>query len=356
MIALRLCIILSFLFLTSQGRTIVIQKSSSEIKSFQTSVSEPKKTVKIAVVSSPDVIGKYAQSVFNVSLATLLSLRQEGFELKRYDMRDESHESLAQTFDKLRQDGIDAVVAPLTKEGTKNTLNIDVPFPLFIPTVHKREFPSAPDNFIFGGIDYNAQIEALLPYMGDFIAIFYDTSTVGSQLKSSTEEVFLAHKSEKKKVSAYAVDNKGDNIPNHLAKPSAFNKASIVLHIPVVKSAILASQLTFRGINERNILSTQMNRDPNLLLLTQYADRKNLIVANSLIEFPSRIYESNVLMNNDISFDWIQYSTSVGIDCLIALLDGTSREYTMRIIHSQVIYPVELLRAKEYGFESVRAQ
>jgi SRSO17 transposase len=114
--------------------------------------------------------------------------------------------------------------------------------------------------------------------------------------------------------------------------------------------------MTFTGIKEKNILSTQINVDPTLLLLTQFQDRKNMILANSLIEFPSGIYEYNALMNNDITFDWIQYSSSVGIDYLVAQLCNTSREYSMRIINSQIIYPVELLRAKEFGFEPITAK
>lgn len=352
---LRILLVLSLFFLFSEGRTIKIQKSSNNTTPTQT-VIEPESSLKIAVVSSPKVIGKYTQSVYNVSLATLLSRRNDRFEIKRYDMPDESASSFKHTFEEIAHDNVDAVLAPLTTEGAKNLLSIDVKLPVFIPTVHKRDLPSAPDNFVFGGIDYVAQIEALLPYMADSIAIFYDSSAVGSQLKSSIEEVFLAHKSEKKKIVSYAVDTGGDNIVTHLSKPSLFNKTSIIIHIPVVKSAILTSQLTFRGVKERNVLSTQINMDPNLLLLTQYVDRKNMILANSLIEFPPQIYEANALMNNDIAFDWIQYSSSVGIDYLVSLLDTSPREYTMRLIHSQVIYPVELLRAKEYGFETISSK
>jgi len=235
-------------------------------------------------------------------------------------------------------------------------VQIETNLPIFIPTVHKRDIPSAPENIVFGGIDYLAQIEALLPYMADSISIFYDTSPVGSQLKSSTEEVFLAHAREKKKVRSYAVDISGDNIISHLSKPSLFNKNSVILHIPVVKSAILASQLTFIGIKERNILSTQINMDPNLLVLTQYRDRKNMIIANSLTEFPPSIYETNELMNNDIAYDWIQYSSCVGIDYLVSIMDGTPRAFSMRLINSQIIYPVELLQAKEYGFEPITSK
>jgi len=333
-----------------EGRDIIIQKSSDPASLMQ--LIEPSdKTIKIALISSPSVIGKYTQSVYNVSLATLMSRRHEHYEIKRYDMPDESVDSLNRVLEEVRHDEMDALLAPLTLSGAKNITTLSSSLPIFIPTVHKRDVPKASENFIFGGIDYVAQIEALLPYMSDSIAIFYDNSSVGTQLKSITEEVFLAHKSEKKKVESYAVDTKGDNIISHLSKPAKFNKASIILHIPVVKSAILSAHMTFSGIKERNILSTQINLDPTLLTLTQYNDRKNMIFANSLIEFPSRIYEANALMNNDITVDWIQYSTSVGIDYLVSVLDNSAREYSMRLINSQVIYPVELMSAKEFGFE-----
>lgn len=336
------------------GRDIIIRKSSDFIQpSVEVAVSKP---LKIGIVSSPNVIGKYTQLLYNVSLATLSSRKKENFEIKRYDIKDESLASLKVAIEDAQRDGMDALLAPLTATGAKNFATLSLNLPAYIPTVHKRDLESAPENITFGGIDYSAQIEALLPYMSDSIAIFYDDSSVGTQLKRITEEVFLAHKSEKKKVQAYSVDTKGDNIISHLSKPGKFNKNSVIIHIPVVKSAILASQMTFNGIHERNILSTQINLDPTLLLLTQYADRKNMIIANSLIEFPSGIYTANMMMNNEMSTDWIAYSTSVGIDYLVSLLDHSQREYGMRIIHSQVIYPVELYRAKEFGFEPLTSK
>lgn len=350
MIFVRTLFLLASLFLLVHAQNMTIRNSSA-LSPVSNHVIPVHSTIKIAVISSPKVIGKYSQTLYNVSLATLLSRRNDHFEIKRYDMPDESADSLSHVLDEVRHDGMDAILAPLTAMGAKNIISLTTNLPVFIPTVHKRDLPDAPENFTFGGIDYVAQIEALLPYMGDSIAIFYDSSSVGTQLKASTEEVFLAHKSEKKRVTSYPVDLKGDNIITHLSKPSKFNKASIILHIPVVKSALLTAHMTFTGVKEKNILSTQINIDPTLLTLTQYNDRKNMILANSLIEFPSGIYESNALMNNDITVDWIQYSTSVGIDYLVSVLSNTHREYTMRLINSQIIYPVELLRAKEFGFE-----
>lgn len=351
MMFIRLLTVLILLFTLGDARTLMIQKSSNNAEDYQLYFTPNEQPVKIGVVSSSKVIGKYAQSTYNVALATLLSRKFEHYTIKRYDMADESSQSIAKVLKEAKQDGISAILSPLTATGAKNIVALETNLPIFIPTVHKRDLPSAPDNFVFGAIDYKKQLEALLPYMSDSIAIFYDNSNVGTQLKTITEEVFASRKGEKKKVMSYPVDLKGDNIITHLSKPAPFNKSSIIVHIPVVKSALLTAHLTFTGVKEKNILSTQINVDPTLLTLTQYQDRKNMILANSLIEFPSAIYETNALMNNDIAVDWILYTTSVGADYLISQLTHTKRDYTMRLINSQVIYPIELLRAKEFGFE-----
>lgn len=335
----RLIFILCF-SAAAYGGAIEIQNGSGE-----------RGTVSIALLSSPKVIGKYAQSVYNVSLATLMSCKNDGYTLRHYPMPDESEQSIAQAIATLRQEGADAVLAPLTANGVRNLLKQKTPLPIFLPTVHKRDFPSAPESITFGAIDYERQIEALLPYMSDSIAIFYDNSAVGMQLKNSTEAVFLEHKREKKSIAAYAVDPKGSNIVSHLSKPSQFSKKSVILHVPVVKSALITAHMTFTGVRERNILSTQINIDPTLLTLTQYNDRKNMILANSLVEFPAEIYETNALMNNDITFDWVNYASSVGIDYLVSVLTGTPRHYMMPVSNAQVLYPIELIRPKEFGFE-----
>ena len=134
--------VITMMFVFSQGKTMMIQTAT-----------EPDKSIKIAVVSSPKIIGKYAQSVYNVALATLSSRRSGRFSLQQYDLQDESSTALEETFAKLREDKVDAVLAPLTGEGAKNLARIDTNFPIFIPTVHKRDIPSAPDNIVFGGID-----------------------------------------------------------------------------------------------------------------------------------------------------------------------------------------------------------
>jgi len=311
--------------------------------------------VKIALLSSPAVIGRYSQSSNNVALATFLA-SSHPFELISFNIKDESAASLSEAIEKMKSEKIDAILAPLTLNGVKNLLTLQNDKLVFIPTVHKRDVGNVPENIVFGAIDYQAQIQSLVPYMASSVAVFYDNSAVGNSLSKVTQTLANESKKGVNSVTAYAVDAKGADIVKHMAKPAAFTKRSIVIHLPVVKTAMLTAHMTFTGVKEFNILSTQMNFDPTLLMLTQIADRKNMIVANSIIEQVPAIYESNALLNNDLTFDWINYTTSVGADYIISHLYGHERAYSMRIIDNQVIYPVELMSPKEFGFEPFKGK
>lgn len=317
---------------------------------FTQTKSQNSQKIKIALLVSQSVVGRYAQSTYNVTLATLISTSYP-FELVRYDINNESEESINAALISIQKDNIDAIMAPLTLNGAKNIIKIDNRLTTFIPTVHKRDIGSTPENYVFGAIDYEAQIEALRPYMNSTLAVFYDDSAVGRNLNNTTHKIATNAPKGSKSIAPYPIDTAGDNIVKYLAKPGAFSKRSVITHLPIVKTSMLASHLTFSGAKISNLLSTQINFDPTLISLTQYKDRRNMIVANSIIEQAPSIYETNALFNNDLTFDWINYTTSVGTDYLVSHLTNSTRSYTMRLIDSQVIYPVELMIPKEFGFE-----
>jgi hypothetical protein len=271
-------------------------------------------------------------------------------------MFDESSASISKTLEKIDSDSIQAILAPLTLNGATNLLSVGSDKLIFIPTVHKRDVTPCGPNIVFGSIDYQAQIESLVPFMAKSLAVFYGDSTVGKNLAHLTQNIASESKKGSISSSLYLIDTDGSNIVKYLGKPAAFSKKSIVVHLPVVKASMLVSHLTFTGVHEQNILSTQINFDPTLIVLTQYNDRKNMIIANSIIEQVPSIYEINALMNNDLTFDWINYTTSVGTDYLISTLSQTQRQYSMRLINSQVIYPVELMKPKEFGFEPIQSK
>lgn len=55
-----------------------------------------------------------------------------------------------------------------------------------------------------------------------------------------------------------------------------------------------------------------------LLTLTQYEDRDDMFIANSIKRAPASLEETNALFGHDIVYDWVNYSTSIGIDLLAA--------------------------------------
>lgn len=308
-------------------------------------------SIKVAFLSAPSLIGAYSQSTYTAALATLLSKPGLVFTFEQFSIPSESAESIQNALKTIQNENYDCIIAPLTLSGTQKLAELAPAMSIYVPTIHKKELSYAPSNILFGGIDYEAQIEALKPFMAPSLAIFYGDSPVGKRLKSMTEA--LAHKMN---ASSYAINKEGSNIITHLSKPSSFTKKSILLHTPVVKSSMIAAHTTFMGIREHNFLSTQVNMDPALLTLTQYNDRKNMIIANSIIEHSPTIYHYNALYNNDISFDWVNYSTTIGTDMLISQIMNTPREYTLPITDSQVQYPIQLVRPKEFGFESIPAR
>ena len=302
------------------------------------------KPLTIGILSAPSVVGKYSTSTYSVALATLLS-RNVSFELISIDMKDESSASIHWALEKVNSQNMDALLAPLTTAGVQELVKSAPDIPIFVPTVHKRDVQTSDNAIVFGAIDYQEQILALKPYMTNAVATFYDDSPIGSNLNTFTSTIA-------KSSTPYPIDTQGANIVKYLSRPAAFSKKSVIVHLPIVKTSMLIAHLTFVGAHEHNILSTQMSFDPTLISLTQAKDRKNMIVANSIVTQVPSIYEINALMNNDLTFDWINYTASVGTDYLISLLIKEERLYPLAIRDSQVIYPVELMTPKEFGFEA----
>jgi len=69
-----------------------------------------------------------------------------------------------------------------------------------------------------------------------------------------------------------------------------------------------------------------------------------MIIANSITNHNDVIIETNALLGNDIVYDWINYTTTVGMDFFFSQLNASKREYDIEIIDNQMIYPIELIR------------
>jgi len=337
--------------------------------------------LKIAILLPYKKIGKYAFSTINATFAYLMT-KNNPFTLKSYKIESENKEALTTALEKIQSDGFKYVIAPLTKEGVDNIIEINPSINIYFPTINKNDVTSTSPYLIFGGIDYNAQSNLLLKEaVTTPLVIFSDKSQTGKKLALYQEDAYLHPKPIQqpaqeptkslfgsffsssnevvkpvvtqpqedanltdKKVVKYFISRRTTNLEHYLKENEDIYNGSFFINTPIIKTGMVMSQLTLYDTNATVVLSTQINYDPLLLSMTQYIDRKNMIVANSIIKNNNVITETNSLLGNDIVYDWINYTTTVGVDYFYNQITGEDREYNINIKDNQMIYGIELLR------------
>ncbi|WP_457743756.1 hypothetical protein [Sulfurimonas sp.] len=329
----------------------------------------------IAMLLPYKKIGKYAASTTNAAFAYLMT-KSNSFKLKSYKIESEDIADLQAAFQKIKEDGFDYVIAPLTKQGVENVIAIDPNLNIYFPTINKNDVTSVSPYLSFGGINYKKQSKLLLKKAVSPLVIFSDRSPTGKELAKYQKEEFLhptidinetmsyedevsvyaqednndkslvddLNVSEEKHVINYTISRRTTNLERYLKENEKIINASFFINTPVIKTGMILSQLTLYDTNATNILSTQINYDPLILSMTQYIDRKKMIVANSITEENNVLIETNSLLNNDIVYDWINYSTTLGIDYFYNLITGEDREYKTPIQDNQMMYDIELIR------------
>lgn len=315
--------------------------------------------LKIALLLPHKVIGRYAASTTNASFAYLLA-RNHSFELKSYQIETQSPEDIQAALEKMQEDGFYYVIAPLTQEGADIVADLRPELNIYFPTIHKKSAKSTSPFLFYGGIDYRAQSDLLLKEAVSPLVIFHDNSALGTELTHYEEKSFkftqlppldaeedvqpVYVEDPTKKVFQFVITNTTTNLESRLKENEEIKAASFFLNTPIVKSGMVMSQLTLYDTMPTNILSTQINYDPLLLSMTQLEDRKGMIIANSITEHNNILIEINSLLGNDITYDWINYTTTVGLDYFYNLITNENREYDIPVEENQMLYKIELLR------------
>ena len=317
--------------------------------------------LKIAMLLPYKKIGKYATTTTQSTFAYLMT-RNNSFELKSFSIDNESKEEIQKAVEQIQKEGYYYVIAPMTLEGAKNLIELAPQLNVYFPTINKNDCNCSQENFYFGAIDYKAQSEVLLKEATSPLVIFYDNSSIGKKLSQIQEELFLGDsidldsmllspkEYEHKKVIKYPIASRTTNLERELKDNTKIDGASVILDTPLVKSGMIMSQLTLYDINTTNILSTQINYDPLILSITQYEDRKNMIIANSITKENKVLIETNALLENDIKYDWINYTTTIGIDYFFNMITNLPREYDIPLEENQMIYPIELMQPSYASF------
>jgi SRSO17 transposase len=332
-----------------------LQKAKEEylaIFNGQKIVSQKQDKVRIALLLPYKKITRYAASTTNASFAYLIS-KNYPFELKSFKIEDEGEKEISNALKKIQDDGFKYVIAPMTQDGEEVISKIDPKINIFFPTINKKDSKSNSKFLYYGGIDYSAQSDMLLEHSASPLVIFHDESDIGKQLSSYQEEAyrikFLDSKSSNK-VIKYTIPQRITNLEDKLKGNGRIQGSSIFINTPIVKSGMVLSQLTLYDTNPTNILSTQTNFNPFLLSMTQPRDRKNMIIANSITHNNDELIETNAFLSNDILYDWINYTTTIGVDYFSHLMNSQNREYSIEIQNNQMIYPIVLVKPSESKF------
>ncbi|SFV75456.1 Putative periplasmic protein [hydrothermal vent metagenome] len=335
--------------------------------------------LQIAVLLPYKKIGKYASTTMDAAFAYLIT-KNYPFELKSYKIENENKESINKALQQIQADGFNYVIAPLTKKGADNVNLLNPTLNIYFPTINKNDTNTTSSYLFYGGINYNTQSDLLLKEAKSPLVIFYDKSYLGRKLALYQEQKFLyqdvyydtnsqsddffpyaedgiiTEPMKKNKVIKYAIARRTTNLEAYLKDNDRIKEGSFFLDTPIVKSGMIMSQLTLYDANATNILSTQINYDPLILSMTQYTDRKNMIIANSITKNNNIITETNALIGNDVVYDWINYTTTIGIDYFFHLITHEDRVYDIELQNNQMIYETQLIKPSQSRFIKINTK
>ena len=303
-------------------------------------------TLKIAIIIPSKVIGRYATSTTNAVFAYMLT-KNSAYEIKTFDIQTQDKDNIAKALQNIENQGFHYAIAVLTKDGADKIISLNPQINIFIPTINKSEVSSSSSHIYFGGIDYKAQTDKLLKEAHAPLVIFKDASPISEKISEYAQSKYH------NKSYTFSLD-KSTNLKKQL-KNSRFKNTSFLTNTPVVKTGMIVSQITLYKVDQSNVLSTQINYDPLILTMTQYNDRKDMIIANSILKDNTAITDANLMLNNDITYDWINYATTVGVDYFYNRITNEAREYPLPMSNNQIIYPINLMQPSYSSFVNYKS-
>ncbi len=309
--------------------------------------------LRIALILPRKSIGRYSMTTIDTILAYLLA-RGGDFAFEVFNIQDEGMNSLQNALRNAKSRDFEQAIALLTRQGASEIAQFIPALPTYIPSVHLKQLNlgrAIPMDITFGGIDYEAQIEALMHYANPSKVVLYnDDSLVGRSVGESVKRLGIEPVFEESFSNAKAtvfnqeIKKHGDYIVG----------ASIFLNTPIVKSSLILSQFTYNNLQPERILSTQINYHHSLLSLTQARDRKQLYIANSIQGAKREIIEYSAVLKSDLQYDWINYSTALGVEFFyLKTFKETIPYFSESISDHSVQYPIYIYKSTQERFMRV---
>lgn len=301
--------------------------------------------MKLAFIYPSKIVAKYAKSSMNTVLG-YFDYKNIKYEIKVFDTISEDQQSIEKAFLSAREQGFSNVLALFTPRVTELLHTIDTnDLKVYLPLTNEDYITNAKSNFFYGGISYKDQISKLLEYSNTNNTMFYQSSFLGDKLKSLyenlTPDVKVVKEIKKKR-----------NYFKGIVKDYRIKNSTLFLNTPIVKTSIILSQLRAYSIYPKVILSTQINYNPKILTLTQVKDRSNFVLASSIDNVDDNLRDAISSYGADIIYNWVDYSTLVGVNYLY---DGNqSGLIETQIENNHVVYKPKLLKTTSFGFLEIK--
>jgi SRSO17 transposase len=332
---------------TNNSHTVT-QNDNQDIFEIEDNYESDDDSYKIAIIFPSKVVGKYAKDAINTMMAYMLHNNIK-FNFEVFDSLTQDNNNINRVFSEINEKRFTNVIALFTQDSIDTLLEVqDLDrLNLYLPLINKNEVVKSPQNIVFGAIDYKNQIETLLTQSNKQNSIFYTNNALGLKLKEYVEN-------SNQNVKATTVINKHTNVFKRIVKNKKLRNSSLFLNTSIIKSSIILSQLRAHEANVYKILSTQLNYTPLVISLTQYPDRKNFVIANSIERTDLKLQESLALFDADIEYNWVNYATLIGMDYLYKKDD--SGLFPSKIEDNQVKYNVRLYKNTRHGFKKLSSK
>jgi len=286
-----------------------------------------KQLYNIAFLMPKKAIGRYATNTVNSAITVMLKDNID-FKITVFDAQ-EFKESLQQ----IESHNYNIVIAPLTLEYADLLCQNRLLNRYYIPTLHSNSLQCNNKNIIFGAIDYEAQVQSFIGDINEPITLISNDSQVTSLIDEFVKQNY--------QVREHIIITEAGDLRASLRKTKKnLHEKVLFLNLPLVSATLFLSQLPLYEIEPKAIFATQILYNPNILKLTQYNDRKNLTIANSIQKFEDRDIGYASLLKNDLRYDWIDFTTAYGLS---KILNNES-------IGNQIQYNIEHIKPLRRSF------
>ena len=301
----------------------------------------PKNTtakVKLGLLMPKKVIRHYFYTSIDTILSYLMA-RGGDFSFEVFNTDTEDTQAIESAYKRAIEAKSDFIIGVFTTNGAKELAsNIKITTPIYLPTINIHQIGDikAPKNLYFGGVDYESQIELLLHLSEDEKIVAYNDKSptgqyLGELLRTKSPNVIFLQEVESATAKRFM---------NVLASQEQYLQDSVVIfNTQGARTGLMMSQIALSKAKPKKMLSTQVSYDFKIFDLVQPEDRKEFYVVSMIGALNPKIVEYTALLGRDLKYDWVNYSTAVGVELLLgAQIEERERYFKEFFLDNQVSY------------------